>query len=107
MDIIILLGAMLLAYGGIILLYYRIRSNERKNRISNFLLKGTLSMRRGNMERALFYFNKAYEYSMNDGNKANAAEALYNIGQVYKETGDMETALKYWNESNTISFSND
>lgn len=102
MDTLILLGAILLAYGGIILLYYRIRAKERRNRISNFMLKGTMNMRRGNLERALFYFNRAYEYSMDNENIADAAEALYNIGHVYKENEDIITAMKYWNESDSL-----
>lgn len=53
MDVFMLLGAILLAYGGIILVYYRLHVNERKNRISNLMLKGTMNMRLGNLERAL------------------------------------------------------
>ena len=102
MDTLILLGAIFLAYGGIILLYYRMRAKERRNRISNFMLKGTMSMRRGNLERALFYFNRAYEYSMDKENIADAAEALYNMGHVYKEDGDINTAMKYWKESDSL-----
>lgn len=102
MDVLILLGAIFLAYGGIILLYYRVRAKERRNRISNFMLKGTMSMRRGNLERALLYFNRAYEYSYDKENMAGAAEALYNMGHVYKENGDISTAMKYWKESDKL-----
>ena len=56
MDTLILLGAMLLAYGGIILLYYRMRANERKNQISNLMVKGTMSMRRGNSRTIIILF---------------------------------------------------
>jgi tetratricopeptide (TPR) repeat protein len=102
MDTLILLGAMLLAYGGIILLYYRMRANERKNRISNLMVKGTMNMRRGSLERSLFYFNKAYEYSINNDNKADAAEALYNIGHIYKEKHEISTAMEYWEEADSL-----
>ena len=102
MDILILLGAIFLAFGGIILLYYRLRAKERKNRISEYMLKGTRSTHRGNPEKALFYFNRAYEYSINNENIAYAAEALNNIGYIYKENGDISTAMKYWKESDDL-----
>lgn len=102
MDALILLGAMFLAYGGIILLYHRIRANERKTKISNFMLKGTMNMRQNNPERALIYFNRAYEYSININNKANAAEALYNIGHIYGEEGKISTAMKYWKQAEIL-----
>jgi len=102
MDLIILLSAIFLAYGGIILLYYRLRAKERKNRISEYMLKGTRSTHRGNPEKALFYFNRAYEYSINTKNIIYAAEALYNMGYIYKEKGDISTAMKYWKESDDL-----
>jgi len=107
MDSIILLGAIFFAYGGIILLYYRLRGKERKNRISEYMLKGTRSTHRGNPEKALFYFNRAYEYSINTKNIIYAAEALYNIGYIYKEKGDLSTAMKYWKESDDLYMKTD
>lgn len=102
MDVIILLGAMFLAYGGIILLYHRMRVKERKTKISNFMLKGTMNMRQDNPERALTYFNRAYKYSININNKADAAEALYNIGHIYREKGKTGTAMKYWEQAKIL-----
>lgn len=102
MDTLIIFGAMFLAYAGIIILYYRIRANERKTKISNFMLKGTMSMRRGNLERALIYFSSAYEYSIDKDNKADAAEALYNIGHVYKSNGELNMAMEYWKHADDI-----
>ena len=107
MDLIILLSAIFLAYGGIILLYYRLRAKERKNRISEYMLKGTRSTHRGNPEKALFYFNRAYEYSINTKNIIYAAEALYNMGYIYKEKGDLSTAMKYWKESDDLYMKKD
>jgi tetratricopeptide (TPR) repeat protein len=102
MDTLMIFGAMFLAYGGLFLLYYRMRAKERNNRISNLMFNGTMSMRRGNLERALFYFNRAYEYSIDKENLNSAAEALYNMGNVYKENGDISNAMKYWNESDSL-----
>ena len=102
MDELVLPGVMFLAYGGVILVYYRIRANERKTKVSNFMLKGTVSMRRGNLERALFYFNRAYEYSLDDENIADAADALYSMGNIYKESGDINTAIKCWENSDHL-----
>lgn len=102
MDIIIIFVAMFLAYAGIIFLYYRIRANERKTKISNFMLKGTMSMRRGNLERALLHFSNAYEYSIKKDNKADAAEALYNVGYVYKAKGEISMAMEYWKHADDL-----
>jgi tetratricopeptide (TPR) repeat protein len=102
MDVLIIFVAMFLAYAGIILLYYRIRANERKTKISNFMLKGTMSMRRGNLERALVYFTGAYEYSIDRDNKFDAAEALYNIGYIYKEEGELSVAKDYWEHADDL-----
>ncbi len=66
------------------------------------MLKGTRSTHRGNPERALFYFNRAYEYSINTKNIVYAAEALYNMGYIHKENGDLSTAMKYWKESDDL-----
>ncbi|MGZ7048748.1 MAG: hypothetical protein ACXVHS_00015 [Methanobacterium sp.] len=102
MDIFIILGAILLAYGGIILIYLKMRAKERRVKVSNLLHKATLSMRRGNKERALIYFNSAYEYSINGDNKADAAEALYNMGYIYNEEGKIDVAIEYWNHANDL-----
>jgi len=102
MDSIILLSAIFLSYGGVILLYYRLRAKERKNRISDYMLKGTRSTHRGNPEKALFYFKRAYEYSIDTKNIIHAAEALYHMGYIYKQKGDLNTAMKYWKESDDL-----
>ncbi|MGZ7095064.1 MAG: hypothetical protein ACXVHU_01205 [Methanobacterium sp.] len=102
MDIFIILGAILLAYGGIILIYLKMRAKERRVKVSNLLHKATLSMCRGNKERALIYFNSAYEYSINGDNKADAAEALYNMGYIYNEEGKIDVAIEYWNHANDL-----
>jgi hypothetical protein len=55
MDIIILLGAMCLAYGGMLVLYYRLRTTEKRKELSYLMLNGIKSMRRGNLDKALIY----------------------------------------------------
>ncbi|GEM_PF-1097230 len=102
MDTSILLGATLLAYGGIILVYYRLRGKEQKNKISNFMLKGIMSMRRGNLEKSLIYFSSAYECSIDTGDIADAAEALYYAGKIYKEQGEINTALECWENADSL-----
>lgn len=78
------------------------RLDETKSKISNLMLKGTMNMRRGNLNRALFYFNDAYEYSIDKKNKTVAAEALYNIGRIYADQGEFEAAREYWNQANLL-----
>ncbi len=95
MDIITLLGAMVLAYGGMLLLYYRLRKGERRKEMSNLFLNGIKSMRRGNLDKALIYFNRAYEYSIETNDREEMADALYNIGIIYKEKGEMNNAMEY------------
>ncbi len=102
MDIIILLGAIGLAYGGMLLLYYRLRKNERKKTMSNLFLNGIKSMRRGNLDKALIYFNKAYEYSIEANDREEMADALYNMGIIYKKKGELNNAREYLNGAQTI-----
>ncbi|MGB9936444.1 MAG: tetratricopeptide repeat protein [Methanobacterium sp.] len=102
MDAFILLGAMLLAYGGIILVYYRLRAKEQESKISNFMLKGIMSMRRGNLDKSLFYFNNAYECSINTDDIGDAAEALYYAGKIYSEQGEIDTALECWENADSL-----
>ena len=102
MDIITLLGAMCLAYGGMLLLYYRLRTTEKRNKLSQLMLTGIKSMHRGNLNKALLYFDKAYEYSIKTDNREEMADALYNIGIIYKEKGEMDNAIEYLDSAQNI-----
>ncbi len=102
MDIIILLGAVGLAYGGMLLLYYRLRKNERQRTMSNLFLSGIKSMRRGNLDKALIYFDRAYEYSIETNDREEMADALYNMGIIYKEKGEMNNAREYLSSAQDI-----
>lgn len=102
MDIIALLGAMCLAYGGMLLLYYRMRTTEKRKELSHLMLAGIKSMRRGNLNKALIYFDKAYEYSIETDNLEEMADALYNMGVIYKEKGEMDNAMEYLNSAQGI-----
>jgi tetratricopeptide (TPR) repeat protein len=99
MDVITLLGAMCLAYGGILVLYYRLRTTEKRKELSQLMLTGIKSMRRGNLDKALVYFDKAYEYAIETGNMEEMADALYNMGIIYKEKGEMDSAIEYLNSA--------
>jgi Tetratricopeptide repeat. len=102
MDIITLLGAMCLAYGGMLLLYYRLRTTEKRNKLSQLMLTGIKSMHRGNLNKALLYFDKAYEYSIKTDNREEMADALYNMGIIYKEKGEMDNAMEYLDSAQSI-----
>ncbi len=104
MDVITILGAVILAYGGMLVVYYRSRSTERKEKTSDLMLNGIKSMRRGNLDKALIYFNGAYEYCMKNDNMENNVEILYYIGLIYKEKGDIENAIQYLKAANEIYF---
>ena len=95
MDTTILLGAIGLAYGGMLLLYYRLNRKEKQNKVSSSMLKGITSMRRGNLDKALIYFDKAYNYSTQTDNREEMADALYNMGNIYKEKNEIGNAVKY------------
>ena len=102
MDIITLLGAMCLAYGGMLLLYYRLRATEKRKELSQLMLNGIKNMRRGNLDKALIYLNRAYEYSIETDNREEMADVLYNIGIIYKEKGEMDNAMEYLNGAQSI-----
>lgn len=99
MDTIIILGAIALAYGGMLILYYRSYTKENQRRASAIMLNGIKSMRRGNLDKALIYFDRAYEYSIKTNNKEEIADALYNIGIIYKEKGEINNAIEYFNNA--------
>lgn len=101
-TIILLLGIMILAYGGMLLLYYRSRMLEREKKVSDFMLKGIMNFRRGNLDKALIFFNRAYEYSIENDDRNEMAEAMYNIGIIYKEKGENESAVEYLNGARDI-----
>lgn len=102
MDVVTLLGAMCLAYGGMLILYYRLRTTEKRKELSQLMLNGIKSMRRGNLDKALIYFDKAYEYTIETDNREEMADALYNMGIIYKEKGEMDSAIEYLNGAQTV-----
>jgi tetratricopeptide (TPR) repeat protein len=102
MDIITLIVAIALAYGGMLLLYYRLRTNEKKKEMSNLMLNGIKSMRRGNLDKALIYFNRAYKYSIETNDKDEMADSLYSMGIIYKEKGEMDNAIEYLNSAHGV-----
>lgn len=102
MDVVTLLGAMCLAYGGMLILYYRLRTTEKRKELSQLMLNGIKSMRRGNLDKALIYFDKAYEYTIETDNREEMADALYNIGIIYKEKGEIESAIEYLDGAQTV-----
>lgn len=97
--IYLIVGAMFLAYAGMLILYYNIHSKERKNKPSKLISKGVMSLRRGVYEKAYAYFKIAYEYSEKINDYHNMAEALYHIGLVYKEQDDVENARYFFEEA--------
>ena len=102
MDVVTLLGAMCLAYGGMLILYYRLRTTEKRKELSQLMLNGIKSMRRGNLDKALIYFDKAYEYTIETDNREEMADALYNMGIIYKEKGEIDSAIEYLNGAQTV-----
>lgn len=103
MDMLILIVfAMLLAYVGMLMVYYNLRSKERKKKISKLMFEGVTSLRRGVYDKAATYFKVAYEYSEEIKDYKNMAEALYNIGLVCKEQKDADNAVYFFQESSKI-----
>ena len=102
MDIITLLGAICLAYGGMLILYYRLRTTEKRKELSQLMLNGIKNMRRGNLDKALIYFDKAYEYTIETNNREEMADALYYMGIIYKEKGEMNSAMEYLNSAQGV-----
>ncbi len=104
MDVITVLGAMILAYGGVLAVYYRLLSTEKKKKTSDLMLKGIRSMRSGNLDRALIYFETAYTYCMETDKTDGAAEALYYSGLIYREKGDIDGAVQYLKSADKLYF---
>jgi tetratricopeptide (TPR) repeat protein len=102
MDIFVFLGLIILVYGVMLAIYYYLNTKERKKATSDFMLKGLTSMRRGNLDKALFYFDTAYEYSIKNNSREEMAEALYNMGSIYKEKGENDNAMECFKGSINI-----
>lgn len=102
MDAIILLGAIGLAYGGMLLIYYRSNLKEKEKRTSTLMFNGVMNLRRGNLDKALVYFNRFYENSIEKDDYEEMAEAMYHIGLVYKEKGKNKKAMRYFNGANEL-----
>lgn len=102
MDIFVILGAIALAYAGMLVIYYNLHKKEKKKRLSDLMFLGTTSMRRGNLEKALIYFHKAYEYSIEVDDKEHMGDSLYNIGLILKKQGRMNEALEFMEEALNI-----
>lgn len=102
MDMILIIGAMFLAYTGILMVYFNIRSKERQKRTSKLMLNGVLSLRRGVHEKAIAYFKIAYDYSKEINDYPTMAESLYHIGLVYEDLNDVENAVYMFTEAAKI-----
>lgn len=102
MDTITILGAIVLAYAGMLLIYYRSNLKEKEKKASSLMFNGVMNLRRGNFDKALFYFNKVYENSIENDDYEEMAEAMYHIGLVYKEKGKNKKAIRYFNSANEL-----
>ena len=102
MDTFLIAGAMLLAYAGMIILYYHLRSQERQKKISKLMMDGVMSLRRGVYDKAATYFKIAYEYSEEINDHQHMADALYNMGLVCKEQGDNDNAVYFFHEASKL-----
>lgn len=102
MDLILIVGAMFLAYAGILMVYYNIRSKERQKRASKLMFNGVMSLRRGVHEKAIAYFKIAYDYSKEINDYPTMAESIYHIGLVYEDLNDVENAVIMFNEAAKI-----
>lgn len=100
--LIIIIFAMLLAFCGMLMVYYNIKSKDRKKKISKLMFDGVTSLRCGGYDKAAIYFKVAYEYSEEMKDYQNMAEALYNIGLVCKEQNDADNAVYFFQESSKI-----
>lgn len=103
MDMILLIAAaMFLAYAGIIMLYYNIRTKEKDKRISKLMFEGVMSFRRGVYDKATTYFKIAYECAEDANDYQNMADAIYYMGLICKENEDYENAVYFFHEASSI-----
>ncbi|OPX60114.1 MAG: hypothetical protein A4E25_00753 [Methanobacterium sp. PtaB.Bin024] len=102
MDVILIAGAMFLAYAGLIFLYYRLRLKEKEKRISKLMLEGVMSLRRGGYNKAATCFKIAYEYSQEIDDYQNMAEAIYHVGLTCEKQEDKDNALYFFQEASKM-----
>ncbi|MHA2203448.1 MAG: tetratricopeptide repeat protein [Candidatus Hodarchaeales archaeon] len=61
--------------------------------------KGVIYVKKGDLDRALTYFNQNLSQYEEIGNKERIAVTLNNIGNVYQDRGDFDNALEYFTQS--------
>lgn len=64
-----------------------------------FSRKGTIYQDKGELDRALDYYERSLKVFKRDEYKENIAEALNNIGTIYDERGNHIKALEYYQQS--------
>ena len=99
---LLIAAAMFLAYAGVIMLYYNIRSKETNKRIDKFMFDGVMSFRRGQYEQSTTYFKIAYEYAEIAKDYQNMAEAIYYLGLICQANEDIENAAYFLQEATNM-----
>jgi two-component system, NtrC family, sensor kinase len=92
--------------------YYLAKSYAEKLDIKAFLQHALMNIGRayklsGNYNKALYYENKAYELSNTGGNKKYQSNILANLGDIYFNQKDLQTAKKYFDEAVSQSILHD
>ena len=78
--------------------------SQRGTRLNTGLLVklGNVEYTQGNLSKALAYFKEALEHAKSSGDPITTGICLNNIGLVYADKGDADTALKYLEDALTI-----
>ncbi len=117
MDVLIAFLVIVMVYIYGIIYYFYKRSKKRQKKKSNLMLRAITYFRRKNFDQAKYYFELAYNESLESEDMYVAAESLYYLAFIYDKKGHnpmareiLQEALDYYqhlNESEGIKKAQD
>jgi hypothetical protein len=99
MDVLLIFAAMIMIYIYVMVLYFYRKSKESQKKKSDLMLRAITYFRRENFDQANYYFELAYNESVESEDINIAAESLYYLAIIHNKNGDDPRALEFLKES--------
>ncbi len=99
MDILIVFLAIVMVYIYGIVYYFYTRSKNDKKRKSDLMIRAITYFRRNIFDQAQYYFELAYDASVESEDMHIAAESLYYLAFIYDAQGNNQMAREILQES--------
>lgn len=109
MDVLIAFLVIVMVYIYGIVYYFYKRSKKRQKKKSDLMLRAITYFRRKNFNQAKYYFELAYNESLESEDMFVAAESLYYLAFIYNNNGHnqmareiLQEALEYYQHINEV-----